>query len=251
MSDAQLSVDTAPRGWHRPVSWPQLVVVALSVALIWLGLMATAWVYLRDHWQLALSVHDQPVMLRLPKGMAARADIHTPLRTRLDTQAHVAVPLDQMLRVALAQPVSAHALIKTTLPIDTVIRYEAEIPVVTEVDLLVPLTTWLPKMTVKVPVRFSVPVKMAVPVHLQVPLVLDVLATGQMTDALQVPLRTTMRVKFPVHADLQAEILSQAHFNLLGLQEPFALNLESIRLVMPLQDIGWCLRSICMPTLPN
>ena len=210
--------------------------------------MVVAFLYARAHWQVALSLQDQSMMLRLPKGMAAQADIHTPLRTRVDSQARVTVPLDQMLSVALAQPLSARVVINTTVPVDTVITYEAQIPVVTEADLQVPLTSWLPKMAVKMPVRFSVPVKLSVPIHLQAPVALDVLATAHMDEALQVPVHTTMRLKFPVRADLQADVISQAHFNLVGLQAPFALEVSSIRVVMPLQDIGWCFLRDCKPS---
>lgn len=236
------------RGWHRPVRRRHVALVMAGVALTWTAAVASAAWFTREHWQSAVTLRDQTITLRLPTGMPARAEVRTPLHTRLDTQSTVAVPIDQMVRVQLMNKLGAQAVINTTVPVDTSVLFNQDIPVETSIEMKVPVVSWLPAMNVVVPVRFSVPVRMSVPIHVQVPLALDVHVAGQVSEAMAVPIRTTMHLAVPIHAKLQAEILNRADFNLVGLQQPFDLSIAHAQVQLPLRDIDWCYSITCVPS---
>jgi hypothetical protein len=234
------------RGWHRPVRRRDVALVMTSAALIWLALVAGAVWQVREHGQSAVALRHQTITLRLPAGMPARAEVHTPLYTRLDTQSKVAVPIDQLVSVQLVNKLNARAVINTTVPVDTSISFDQDIPVSTQVAMKVPVVSWLPAMDVTVPVTFKVPVRLTVPIKVQVPLALDVKVSGQVNDAIKVPVRATMNVSVPIHAKLKADVLNRADFNLVGLQAPFDLRIEQAEVRTPLRDIGWCYSATCV-----
>lgn len=217
-----------------------------GAAVLWLAMLAgVAWA-VREHGQSIVVLRHQPLTLRLPTGMPARAEVHTPLFTRLDLQSKVAAPIDQVVSVQLLNKLSARAIINTSVPVDTSISFDEDIPVSTEVEMKIPVVSWLPAMNVMVPVTFRVPVHMTVPIKVQVPLALDMAVTGQLTEAIKVPVRATMHLSVPVHAKLRADVLSIADFNLTGLQAPFDLRIEHAEVHTPLRDIGWCLGLTCL-----
>jgi hypothetical protein len=223
-----------------------VVLVLLGAALLWLGLAAGAAWFFWAHWQSVVMLRDQTVTLRLPTGMPARAEVHTPLLTRLDLQSKVDAPIDQVVGVQLLNTLNARATIRTTLPVETRIAFDQDIPVSTEVEMKIPVVSWLPAMNVMVPVTVSVPVHMTVPIQVQVPLNLDVAVTGQVSEAIKVPVRTTMHLSVPVHARLKADVLNVADFNLTGLQDPFDLRIRQAEVRTPLRDIGWCHGGTCL-----
>lgn len=237
----------APRGWHRPVRRRDVVMVMLGAALLWSTLVAVGAWQVREHWQSAVSLRHQPLTLRLPSGMPALAEVHTPLLTRLDLQSRVAAPIDQVVGVQLMNTLNAQAVINTVVPVSTSVHFEEDIPVSTEVEMKIPVVSWLPAMNVVVPISFSVPVRMTVPIKVQVPVALDVTVTGRVADPVKVPVRTTMNLSVPVHAKLRADVLNVAEFNLVGLQAPFALSIEQADVILPLRDIGWCQGTRCAP----
>jgi hypothetical protein len=235
-------------GWHRPVRRRHVVLVMTGVVLVWVVVVAGAAWTVRERWQTEVSLRHQPVTLRLPTGMPASAQVSTPLLTSLDLQSKIAVPINQMVSVQLMNKLGARATINTSVPVNTSIVFEQDIPVSTEVEMKVPLVSWLPAMNVTVPVNFSVPVHMTVPIQTQVPLSLDMQVTGQLSEALKVPIRTTMHLNVPVHAKLRAEVLSQADFNLVGLQAPFELMIDQAHVRLPLSDLSWCHSITCVPS---
>ncbi|MDO9006468.1 MAG: hypothetical protein Q7V20_23745 [Aquabacterium sp.] len=236
----------ARRGWHRPVRRRDVALVMTSAALIWVALLAAAAWHVREHWQSVVALRDQTVTLRLPTGMPARAEVHTPLFLRLDTQSKVAVPIDQLVSVQLLNKLSAQAVINTTVPVDTSVSFDQDIPVSTEVEMKIPVVSWLPAMNVMVPVTFKVPVHLTVPIKVQLPLALNVRVTGQVSDPIKVPVRTTMHLSVPVHTKLQADVLNRADFNLVGLQAPFDLRIDQAEVRTPLRDIEWCRSITCV-----
>ncbi|MDE2401377.1 MAG: hypothetical protein KGL90_06900 [Burkholderiales bacterium] len=220
----------------------------LITLLVWSAMVASACVYVEAHWQAMVPLRGQSIQVRLPSGLRAQADVRTPLQTRIDTRSTIAVPIHQTVGVELIKPVSATAVIHTVLPVDTSVSVDQEVPVVTEVEVQVPLVSWLPRMKVVLPVKFSVPVRFSVPVHLQVPLDLDVHVAGRLAGPLQIPIHTVMHATVPLHTDVQAEVLNQADFTLLGLQDPFRLTIHEALLRMPLRDIAWCHNITCVPS---
>jgi hypothetical protein len=240
----------APRGWHRPVRRRDVALVMLSAALLWAVLVVAAAWHFREHWQSAVTLRHQPLTLRLPAGMPARAEVHTPLSTRLDVQSRVVAPIDQVVGVQLMNTLNAQAIVNTTVPVSTSVDFEQDIPVSIEVEMKIPVVSWLPAMNVVVPITFSVPVRMTVPIKVQVPVALDVKVSGQVAEMVKVPIRTTMNLSVPVHAQVRADVLNLAEFNLVGLQAPFELSIDRADVRLPLRDIDWCHGGRCLSASP-
>lgn len=232
--------------WRRPVGWRALLAVSLATLLGWLLFMVVATLWVRAHVQARVQLRDQALMMRLPQGMESYVDVRSKVMTRLHADPWLNVPIHQTLSVRLPEVLEAHTLVRTVVPVQTVFQYKTEIPVDTVVDMKVPVVSWLPAMAIKLPIRVAVPVDMTVPISAQLPLVLDVRAKGRVTEPLNVPMRTTLRMKVPLRADMQAEVLSRTHSRLLGPMEPFPIQLDQALLTLPLGSMNW----VRQPMLP-
>lgn len=229
----------APRGWRRPVTRRALLLVSLLTALLWLGLVVAGFVYVRREWVTVLEMRQQPMQLRLPAGLAARAEVAEPVLTHLASMQHLRLPLDQTVRVQVQNNLKAHAVIDTVVPVHTVVNFEGDIPVDTTVSAEVPVVSWWPSFTVTIPVKLVVPVKVAVPVTAQVPLALALDVSGELTGPLRVPIKTVLDTQVALRANVRAQVSSRTDFTLLSPVEPFGVDIRHARLQLPMSDFGW------------
>lgn len=233
---------TSARGWHRAVGWPALVLVSLTILLLWLASMVSLLWWWRDHWQGMALIEGLQLTLDVPTGLQAMAEVHSTVHTRLDLNPRVAVPIDQTLQVVVAGPIEAQTRLQAVVPVQTEVAFEALIPVQTQVQAKVPVVSWLPAMTVNLPVAFDVPVKVKVPVSAALPLDLNLAVRTEVPGPLTVPLKTVVHTRVPVQGDLRARVTREASFALdHGLQ---ALPLVVTRSLMhlPFKDVSWLLR---------
>ena len=233
MTDASTTIATVPRGWHRPVRPVALVLVGAAVLVVWGGLMLAATWVVYERWDAILTLRDQPVTLRLPAGMEARADVALPVRTRLDLAANVTVPIDQTLAIEVGDGLQARTRLTTRVPIDTVVHVAQVVPVRTSLQLSVPVVRWLPDFHVTVPVTLDLPIRLDVPVKLEVPLDLDLHASGELRAPVRVPLKADLAVRPEIHAPLQVGLSQQMAFRLSGPMPPMPLRIEQARLRLP------------------
>jgi hypothetical protein len=240
--DPPASKPLRPVGWHRPVGWRALIVVSLLILAGWLVLMTGLVWWLRGHWEALAVIRNIPVSLSLPSGMKASAEVHSVLHTRLDMTQSLAVPVDQLMQVQVMDRLNARAQVHTVVPVSTTVAFAADIPVSTQVQAEVPVVSWLPAMTVNVPVRFVVPVKVSVPVKVDVPLNLDMQVRADVPDALQVPLKATFMARIPIHADIRSQLTRQADFTLAHGIHAMPLMIESASLNLPFTAVKWELR---------
>ncbi len=235
-----------PRGWHRPVGWRTLWLVSALILTAWLTLMALGLWWLHDHWQGQAELRQLPVGVSLPAGIQAHADLTSTLHARLDMERHINFPVDQTMQVTVAGPLQARTTLKAEIPVATTVAFETAVPVSTEVQAEVPVVSWLPSMTVTLPVKFSVPFKVSLPVRLSLPVDLDLQVQVELPQALQVPVQTRIRARVPLRADLLAVVTRRAEF---ALDEGIAdvpMLIERTRVKMPFKDVTWGLR----PGLP-
>lgn len=217
---------------RRHVALVYLVTVALWAALAAAGALA-----LWREWSSTMAVRDQPIRLLLPEGLTASAEISSRLHTRLQAAPRVVLPIDQMVKVDMGQTLSARATVRTIVPVQTDFRFAQIIPVSTEVSAEVPVVSWLPAMSVKLPVRVDVPVDVTVPIRLQLPLALDLQARGRLAGPLTVPVRTKLDMRIPITAAVEGEVTSRADFRLLAPVPPMDLRLSEARIGLPLRDL--------------
>lgn len=222
-----------PRGWHRPVRPVALILVGVGVLLVWGGLMLAATWYVYARWDAIVELHDHPVKLRLPEGLQAMAEVAAPLQARVNLAPVVQVPLRQTLSVEFSDSLQAQARLRATVPVDTVLHVEQNVPVRTSLQLSVPVVSWLPRFEVTVPVALDLPVKVDVPVKLEVPLDMDVLASGELRAPLQVPLDVDLRLRPEVRGPLAVQISRQMAFRLQGPMQPMPVWIEHARLSLP------------------
>lgn len=228
---------------RRRVRHRDMLAVLAITLLMWLVVVAAGAAYLRDRYDATLTLHDQAVHLSLPPDMPARAQALTPLSTHLDWSPTVAVPINQTVRVNLPDTLSARAVVNSSTPIDTTVDFAGSIPVTIQLDMLLPVRSWLPRVHVKTPVSLVVPVKLTVPIHAQVPLNLDTLITAQINQPLNVPLRTTFKVRVPIHTDAQALAINETDFTLRSPVEALSVKVQRADLRVPLKAIEWSKRA--------
>lgn len=219
-----------------------LAVFALTL-LLWLVVIAAGAVYLRDRFDATLTLFDQGVQLSLPPDMPARAQALTPLSTHLEWTPTVPVPINQTVRVSLPDTLTARALVNSSTPIDTTVDFAGSIPVTIELDMLVPVRSWLPRVHVKTPVSLVVPIQLTVPIHAQVPLNLDTRVTAQIGAPLNVPLRTTFKVRVPIKTDAQAIAINETDFTLRSPVDALSVTVHRADLRVPLKAIEWSERA--------
>ncbi len=222
-----------PRGWHRPVRPMALVLVGASVLVLWLMLMVAATWFVYTRWEVLIDLRQQPVMLRLPDGMQATADVSAPVKSRLDFSPRVVVPLRQTLSAEVSDSIQAHMQLRTHVPLDTVVHIVHTVPINTTLQLSVPVVSWLPKFEVTVPLTLALPIELDVPVKLSVPLNLDALVNGELLAPLQVPLDMDMVLRPQIHAPLQASVTRQLAFRLVGPMAPMPVQIERAQLRVP------------------
>jgi hypothetical protein len=243
---ADAVVDAPPepvlRGWHRPVGWRTLWLVFAIVLTAWLALMAAGLWWLHEQWQGQAELRNLKLGVGLPAGIQAHADLASTLHTRLDMDRQINFPVDQTMQVTVQGPLQARTTIKAEIPVSTTVAFEADVPVSTEVQAEVPVVSWLPAMTVTLPVKVSVPFKMAVPVRLSFPVDLDLQVRAELPQALQVPVRTRIRARVPLHADLRAVVTRRAEFQLDEGIADVPMLIERTRVQMPFKDVSWHLR---------
>ena len=230
------------RGWHRGVGWPALIGVSLVILALWLALMVSLLWWWRDHWQGLALIDGLPVHIELPAGLEARAEVHSVLNTHVDLRQRVVVPIDQMLQVQVPGPIQARARVQAQVPVRTSVALDAVIPVRTEVQAQVPLVSWLPAMTVNLPVAFDVSVKVQVPVDTVVPLDLDLAVRTEVPGTLNVPLKTRVHATVPVKADLRAQMTREASFNLSRGIDDLPIVVTKGLMHLPFKDVSWLLR---------
>lgn len=224
---------TRPAGWNRPIKPVALIVVGGAVLLIWLALMAISVWYFYEHWEARLTLSQQAVRLRLPEGMVAVAEVGSALKTRIDMRPLVNIPVKQTMTVQLPDHLQARAHLKTTLPVDTSVTVTQMVPVSTTLNMQVALRSWLPAMSVSVPVTLQVPLNLTVPVKTEVPVDMDVVVRGELPPALNIPIDTVFAMRPHVKGVVSAHMRSQTAFKLLAPIEPFPLSIERADLSVP------------------
>lgn len=221
------------RGWHRPVRPVALLGVGAVVLVVWLLWMVAVFGFVYTQLDVRVALADQPVALRLPEGLAAKAELQQPLRTRLDLRPRLQVPVRQTLSVEVSDSLQAQVQTRTSLSVDTVVHVDQRVPVRTTLQLKVPVVSWLPAFDLTLPVAIDVPVQMDVPVKVQVPVQFDALVSGEFRQPLRVPLDAVFTLRPEVRSDLQVQVARQMDF---ALREPvgaIAVRIEQARLHVP------------------
>ncbi|MDQ5926516.1 hypothetical protein [Aquabacterium sp.] len=231
----------SPRGWHRPVRPAALIVVGGVLLLVWLMLMAVGVMWFYARFESHITVREQPVLLRLPSGLPALAEISTPLRLQLPQALKVNVPVRQMVPVQLHDSVQAQVQLKSVLPVSADVRVDHEVLVSTVARLHAPVSRWLPPLDVTVPVQLRLPVHLVVPVRAELPLNLDVTISGELREQLSVPVDTVLALRPQVQGDIVAKMQMQTAFRLFGPQEPVPMTIVDARLRVPF-DLAWFTR---------
>lgn len=219
-----------------------LLLVSVLTALLWLVLVVTGFLYVRREWVSVLEMRAQPAQLRLPVGLAARAEVTVPVHTRLESVQRLKLPLDQVVRVQVQNNLKAHVVVDTVVPVHTVVNFEGDIPVDTTVVSEVPVVSWWPRFPVTIPVKVVVPVKVAVPVSVQIPLALAIDVSGELSGPLRVPVKTVLDTQVSLRANVRAHVSSQTDFSLLAPVEPFGVDIRHARLQVPMTDFGWMVK---------
>ena len=220
-------------GWNRPISLKSLLVVGGLVLLVWSALMLVAFWFVYTQLDARMELRDQPVTLRLPAGLQARAQVEQPVRTMIDLRPRVDVPVRQRLQAQVEDTLMTRASLETTVAVDTVVQVDQVVPVETELSMQVPLVGWLPAFDVTLPVTLSLPFKAVVPVRAQVPVKFDAMVSGELRAPVEVPLDMVFRLRPEVHQEVRAKVRGQMDFEVRDAMPPMPLTIERARLLVP------------------
>jgi hypothetical protein len=224
---------TQRRGWHRPVKPVALLLVSAGVLLVWLALLVVTVWYVYERWEAHVTLRQQAVLLRLPAGMQAQAQVQSPLRTTLNLRPWLHVPIKQELDVALTDHLQAQVQLHAVLPVHTQVVVDQMVLVRTTMALSLKIKSWLPAVAVEVPVDVLLPVHMVVPIDAQIPVTLDVQVSGALPATIRVPLDAQFDVRPAIKGDITARVLSLTDFKLMAPSEPFPLTIEQADLRVP------------------
>ena len=228
--------------WQQPVGLRALIWVVATVGVLWLALMGVGlWTFYR-HWLVTVGLRDQPIVLRLPSGLQATAEVRAPVNVPLKMRPQIRVPLDQSIVAQLDEPILAQVKLRSTLPIDTVVPVSVTVPIDTRLQMRVQPRSWLPTVDVDVPVHLEVPVQWRLPVQARIPLNLDVLVSGHLRHTVQVPIKADWVLRPEVDAQLQAQVQGQTVFTLKQDVVGMPLTIERADLWLPFDltlTTGW------------
>lgn len=219
--------------WHRPVRWQALFWVAGSLLVVWVALVAGAIWYLYGHWESRVHLQRQALLLRLPVGLAAHAEITAPISTHLTARPTVDVPVNQTVRAHVSDQFLADLTMQTTVQVDTVVRVQHEVPVSTNLQARVDLGRWLPTLDISVPVSLVVPVNLAVPVKAAVPVSLKLKASGEFRSPVSLPVHQRLTLRPVLDAPLKARFTRQIRFSLDEALPPVPMQIEAAHLRVP------------------
>ncbi|MEY4767350.1 MAG: hypothetical protein RI907_4023 [Pseudomonadota bacterium] len=200
--------------WRKPVGLRALIWVTATVGALWALAMGAGLWYFYSHWQVAVDVQHQPLDLRLPAGLVARATIDKPVSVPLHVRPEVSLALDQSVRATLDQDLLARVAVHSVLPIDTTVAVRMLVPVQTTLQMKVKVRESLPAVDVALPVSFQVPVDWQVPVKAKVPVNMSLLVSGQLRHEMTVPLKASWVLHPVIDTQLKAAVQGQTTFAL-------------------------------------
>lgn len=214
----------------RPVA---LMLVGGAVLLLWLVLMSLSVWYFYEFWEARMTMHNQAVRLRLPAGMVSMAEVTSPVRSRLDMQPLVRMPIKQTMPAQISDHLQAQVQLQTMLPVDTSVAVDKVVPVTTTLNLSVSLRSWLPSIPVTLPITLDLPLRMTVPIKTELPVKLDLAVSGELPPVIQVPIDATFMLRPRIKGAIEARMVSQTAFSLMSPVAPFPMTIERTDLRVP------------------
>jgi len=192
-----------------------------------------------------LDVSQQRLLLRLPEGLLAQADIQDPVPIRLDGMVSATVPIAQTFQLPLNGTYVAHVAFTTGIPVKTQVTYSGSIPIRAFADLrgstaLVADARFLPKfdLLARVPLNFDLPVTLTVPIDTRIELAYRGPLSFTLKQDLALPVRTLVQTKFPLHRAAQAPVLARVGLQVHAPAAAIPLGIEQATLRLPLQQLS-------------
>ena len=209
------------------------MIVGGLVLLLWLALMLLAFWFVYTQLDARMELREQPVTLRLPAGLQARALVQQPVITHVDLRPRVSVPVRQRLQAQVEDALLTRTALAAVVQVDTVVQVDQVVPVKTELTMQVPLVGWLPTFDVTLPVTLNLPFKAEVPVRAQVPVRFDAVVSGELRAPIEVPLDTVFRLRPEIHEVVRAQVQGQMDFVVQQALPPMPLIIERANLRVP------------------
>lgn len=192
-----------------------------------------------------LDVSQQRILLRLPDGLRALADISDPVPVRMDGMVTATVPIDQTFQLPLSGRHVAQVAFNTDIPLKTSVTYKGSIPVRAFADLrgstaLVVDSRFVPKfeLMARVPLNFDLPVTLTVPIDTRIALAYRGPLSFTLNQSLAVPIRTVVHARFPLHREAQAPVLARVGMQVHAPTAAIPLVIEQATLSLPLSQLS-------------
>ena len=221
-------------------------VVGLSLMVVltcMLGGALGVLIYLR--LVVDLDISQQSLLLRLPDGLRAQADIKDPVPVRIDGMVSATVPINQTFQLPLRGSYVAQVVFNADIPLKTRVTYTGSIPIRAFADLrgstaLVVDSRFLPKfdLMARVPLNFDLPVTLTVPINTRIALAYRGPLSFTLNQNLALPVRIVVQTKFPLHRDAQAPVLARVGLQVHAPAAAIPLVIEQATLRLPLSQMS-------------
>lgn len=225
--------------WHRPVHTRDLVALLSAAVVSWLLIVSIELYFLLPYVGFRVDLHDQAMSLRLPENMQGTGEVRSSIPVQLKLDKAVKLPINQLANVKIDQAMPARAKVSAMVPVHTSVRFKQEIPVETELHMMVPVRSWLPPVPASMPVKLSVPVDIELPIDMSFPFEIDKLAVATMPEAAMIPLKTEFNAVVRVDQAVNVDVLGAAEFTLLTPLNAVPVRIEQASLNFSLADLGW------------
>lgn len=234
---------------HRPVT-ARVATLAVGMTLVVYLLFLWLFFTVAQDWAKArLPLLQVPMAMQLPKYMPVRSTVNNVLHADVDQILEVTVPVNQWVMGNFPREISLEVDLDTVVTLQTVINYQAMVPVSATFELMVPLNNplWPIEVPAKLPLTFAVPVNFQVPIQHELPVNMTLPVLARIPEPVPVKLQTTLDSKVPVKAALQANVASEAVAQLMVPTAPVQLFLDKADLQLAISDVSLVRRSLGYP----
>lgn len=220
---------------------PVLLFTLSSAAGMAGGLIGGLAVLIPDRVQVPVRHQDMDIVIKDPMGM--RAEVLEPIDVDLADTIHARVPVNQTLRLPVAETLNV------TASFDSPVRIRMDVPVQHELrlDQAIPLNTTIEteflgarqSLPVRgmIPIRATVPISLVIPIDQDVPLKFTAPVAVRLDQELSVPLHTEFEADIPIHGRLSMPIVSPLDTRVTVDPTPVRIEVQSADIDLPLDAL--------------
>lgn len=204
------------------------------------GVLVGAWVYRNVDARLLLS--NQPATVIIPEPLRVSAKVLNNLDIELDTRITTTVPIDQVIRIPIAETLNVMADFDGDVPIKMTVPIKDKIAIdqILDIDTVIQAEMLGDKHDLplrgKIPVKAVVPISLNIPVDQMVRLKFRAPVQARLRQALTVPLKADIATTIPIKSQMSVPVKS-ALDAMITIPDPADIVIVESDLLLPLRTL--------------